>query len=278
MMKKLEMFPTTAGMNTEKESRMTSSRSSNIGHPYLIAAILAALLVGCGRDEPQPERSQEMSSRSQPVQSDRTTAQASTDTSVAALQSEHTRELPGRVSDRQASRSPEYRIVKADDDHDGYEEKRAYFLPGEKCPAKMGYDYTRDGKDDFFVTVSSSGELLALEIDREAWPIDAAIATPTWRAEKRTAAMAFWERSLGGRPSAVCDVCNATVPQNGGYLLNTRELLSSQDYINRKDPMAAMFGMGGIDHEYNKWTVFFQNSAATPWLLCDECIGKWDNQ
>ena len=166
------------------------------------------------------------------------------------------------------------KVEKYDDDGNGYKEKWAFFHEGKMYPYKMAYDYTKDGKTDFYVTISEkTGVPLSVAIDRNTWPVLKNIGTEKWKKDKKQAAIEFWKTS--GNESGICDISNVTIIRGQGYILTTQEILSSEKYVKKEDRMMQMLGMNNIDGDFLRWQSFFQNSANTPWLICDDCIKDW---
>jgi len=83
---------------------------------------------------------------------------------------------------------------------------------------------------------------------------------------------------------AQCDICNAVVPESGGYQLTTTQVVRSprfwRDYYQRHQGEFAAMGMPSYDallRSPARTTVAEQIARdATPWLVCEKCIHHFD--
>jgi hypothetical protein len=172
-----------------------------------------------------------------------------------------------------------------------------YFNTGKPYFFKVAFDFDNDGKSDILLSINeNTGEFLSIDIDRSTWPITSNLGSSEWIKEKKDHSHKFWNE--GGphgthvydksgkflftipphdhsRNTCICDICNATVMRNQGYLLSTQDVFSNPDYINRKDPMATMFGQNPVELQLTFLQQLFITGINTPWMLCDDCFNVW---
>ena len=75
-----------------------------------------------------------------------------------------------------------------------------------------------------------------------------------------------WWQTKSSDSTPVCDICNAKVPQNTGYLLTAKQVLSSKVY---HELLRTSFP------EYYSLMISNFEKDKTPWLICNKCIGKY---
>jgi predicted RNA-binding Zn-ribbon protein involved in translation (DUF1610 family) len=100
-----------------------------------------------------------------------------------------------------------------------------------------------------------------------------------------------WWKDNGSR-STKCDVCNNLISPNGGYLLHTIEMVSSDKYVDYATSLQARSSLtkingpgmdsGVMDAVMPAMSVLSRpnvmaeiRKVTTPWLVCDNCIGKY---
>lgn len=165
-----------------------------------------------------------------------------------------------------------------DTNGDGRPDQWTYAHPGRAFIYRMDVDYNLDGKSDVIVDVNEDdGSPTAVRVDRDTWPVNPAVGTEAWLAERQQAVAAWW--AITGRAAALSDDhCNEQLSRGEGYLLTTRDLLSSDAYM--QGMKARLMGMMGssVDTELAFWATFFGHMAATDWLVSPSCIGNWSVQ
>ena len=75
-----------------------------------------------------------------------------------------------------------------------------------------------------------------------------------------------WWPTVSPHAVSVCDICNSKVPKNTGYLLTTKQVLSSQVY---HEMLKTSYP------EYYSAVIYNFEQDRTPWLICDGCIDKY---
>jgi hypothetical protein len=78
---------------------------------------------------------------------------------------------------------------------------------------------------------------------------------------------------------AVCDVCNKELGASEGYLLTTREVVSTPGYWRKffSGPMGSMMGNLGMSGDSGKAQYASMTaSQINPWMICNECISLFN--
>ncbi len=74
-----------------------------------------------------------------------------------------------------------------------------------------------------------------------------------------------WWQTTGKNATPVCDICNARVPPNTGYMLTSKQVLASRSYHDLLKRTRPSF-------ERYKQTVAQFEQDRTPWCICEACI------
>ncbi len=187
-------------------------------------------------------------------------------------------------------------VKETDQNLDGITDTWEYYHGGQNYPYKRAYDRTFNKKIDFYIIISeTTGKIASISIDRKTWPVQKNIGLEQWKIKKKKEVIRFWNSPAKGteirntktgdsiyvepndptRRTALCDICNRKIKRNQGYLLSTKEVLSSDKYINRKGTLAILSGERYLEAKVYFWEHFFKGLAKSPWLICDECIENW---
>jgi hypothetical protein len=118
-----------------------------------------------------------------------------------------------------------------------------------------------------------------IEAHTKAAPLSAKVAPPPLPdTESRTSSVQ--ENSPPGK----CDVCGSHIEQGRGYLLTTRQVVSSQGYWSQVFSKAGLrFDSNSGNPQQNvnvvhqKADIIFQTiGSSSPWMTCESCIGLFD--
>lgn len=175
-----------------------------------------------------------------------------------------------------------------------------FYHPGKNYFYKIAFDFDKDGENDILLLIDeNNGEYLYIDIDRNSWPKTINIGSDEWIKEKIEHAKMFWNK--GGpqgsnvydkngvfvftippndqsKQSSICDVCNATVFRDSGYVLTGRDIMTNPDYIKGDSFMALISGLDPIQLQLSVLQQLFESgSIDTPWMLCNECFSEWKN-
>lgn len=75
-----------------------------------------------------------------------------------------------------------------------------------------------------------------------------------------------WWQTTGKNATPVCDICNARVPQDTGYMLTTQQVLGSRAYHEMLKSRAP--------GTYSQMIERFEHDP-TPWCICEKCIEQY---
>jgi hypothetical protein len=130
-----------------------------------------------------------------------------------------------------------------------------------------------ESQADWFQVITPGGDrgwiLKTTVTFQEDGAADASIASKgvVDREYARTELLKWWQ-TTGRNATPVCDICNARVPANTGYMLTARQVLSSRAYhdlLKRTRPSIERY----------KQTVATFEKDRTPWCICETCIDTY---